>query len=80
MLLVGDILSCIDLCSVDLQDVDGPSLQIEKKNVDPFCEMRMDAVVQDKIVVPAGSKATLSFLDCPMDDLILTATQTMGNH
>lgn len=72
-------LSCSDLCSVNLQDYEGLSLQIEKKNVDTFCELRMDAVVQEKIVMPAGSKANLSFLDCPKDDLVLTATQTMGS-
>ncbi|KAF4077797.1 hypothetical protein AMELA_G00211840 [Ameiurus melas] len=67
-----------DFCTVDLQSDEGLSLQIEKKNLDTFCELGTDAVVQEKIVVPAGSKATLSFLDCPKDDLILTATKTIA--
>ncbi|MCJ8746509.1 hypothetical protein PDJAM_G00142690 [Pangasius djambal] len=66
-----------DLCTVDLQDDEGLSLQIAKKNLDTFCELGMDAVVQEKIVVSAGSKASLSFLDCPKDDLVLTATKTI---
>lgn len=79
-LLLVVILSCSDLCTVNLQKDEGLSLQIEKKNQDTFCEMGMDDVVQEKIVVPSGSKAVLSFLDCPKDDLILTATKTIGNH
>ncbi|XP_047664067.1 CUB domain-containing protein 1 [Tachysurus fulvidraco] len=67
-----------DLCMVDLQSAEGLSLQIEKKNQDNFCEMGVNAVVQEKIVVPAGSKANLTFLDCPKDNLLLTATKTIG--
>lgn len=74
------ILTCSDLCMVDLQSAEGLSLQIEKKNQDDFCEMGVDAVVQEKIVVAAGSKAKLSFLDCPKDNLLLTATKTIGNY
>ncbi|KAK3512048.1 hypothetical protein QTP70_028651 [Hemibagrus guttatus] len=66
-----------DLCTVDLQSDKGLSLQIVKKNQDSFCEFGVNAVVQEKIVVPAGSKASLSFLDCPKDSLILTATKTI---
>ncbi|KAK2836771.1 hypothetical protein Q7C36_014640 [Tachysurus vachellii] len=66
-----------DLCMMDLQTDEGLSLQIEKKNQDSFCEMGVNTVVQEKIVVPAGSKANLSFLDCPKDNLLLTATKTI---
>ncbi|TTP27308.1 CUB domain-containing protein 1 [Bagarius yarrelli] len=62
---------------VDLQSDKGLSLQIEKKNQDSFCEIGMNAVVQERIVVPAGSKANLSFLDCLKSDLVLTATKTI---
>lgn len=41
--------------------------------------MSLNSVAQEKIVVPAGTKADLSFLDCPVEDLQLTATQTYGN-
>ncbi|XP_066531416.1 CUB domain-containing protein 1 [Hoplias malabaricus] len=60
------------LCTVDLQNVQGLSLQIENMNPTSFCELRMDSVVQDKITVPSGSKAELSFLDCSSDELLLT--------
>ncbi|KAL6457339.1 hypothetical protein MHYP_G00343020 [Metynnis hypsauchen] len=66
-----------DNCTVDLQRFQGLSLQIENTNPASFCEFRMDSVVQEKIVVPAGSKVNLSFLDCPSDELLLTATQTI---
>ncbi|KAI5091553.1 CUB domain-containing protein 1-like [Silurus meridionalis] len=66
-----------DLCAVDLQNDKGLSLQIEKKNQAELCEIGMDKVVKEKIVVPAGSKVSLSFLDCLKDDLILTATKTI---
>ncbi|KAK2836761.1 hypothetical protein Q7C36_014630 [Tachysurus vachellii] len=66
-----------DLCMMDLQTDEGLSLQIEKKNQDSFCEMGVNTVVLEKIVVPAGSKANLSFLDCPKDNLLLTATKTI---
>lgn len=65
---------------VNLQSDKGLSLQIVKKNQDSFCEFSVNAVVQEKIEVPASSKASLSFLDCPKDSLILTATKTIGNH
>lgn len=65
---------------MDLQNDEGLSLQIEQKTVDDFCEMAISAVVQEKIVVPKGSKANLSFLDCPKDNLVVTATRTIGNH
>uniref|UniRef100_A0A3B4CEX9 CUB domain containing protein 1a n=1 Tax=Pygocentrus nattereri TaxID=42514 RepID=A0A3B4CEX9_PYGNA len=74
------ILFLADHCTVDLQSFQGLSLQIENTNPASFCEFRMDSVVQEKIVVPAGSKVDLSFLDCPSDELLLTATQTIGNH
>ncbi|XP_067281906.1 CUB domain-containing protein 1 [Pseudorasbora parva] len=64
-------------CTVDLQNEEGLSLQIENKNPESNCEMRLNSVVQEKIVVPAGSKADLSFLDCPVQDLQLTATKTI---
>lgn len=80
IVLVVIMLSCSGVCTVDLQNAEGLSLQITKKNLDTFCELGMNAVVQEKIVVPQGSKADLTFLDCPTEDLVLTATKTMGNH
>ncbi|XP_077050996.1 CUB domain-containing protein 1 isoform X2 [Siphateles boraxobius] len=65
------------LCSVDLRKEEGLSLQIENKNPESYCEMSLNSVAQEKIVVPAGTKADLSFLDCPVQDLQLTATKTI---
>ncbi|XP_055076363.2 CUB domain-containing protein 1 [Misgurnus anguillicaudatus] len=65
-----------NLCTVDLQK-EGLSLQIEKINPQSYCEMKMNSVVQEKIVVPTGSKAELSFLDCTAEDLQLMATKTI---
>uniref|UniRef100_A0A674BR97 CUB domain containing protein 1 n=1 Tax=Salmo trutta TaxID=8032 RepID=A0A674BR97_SALTR len=49
-----------------------------KLGSDPYCEMRKDSVLQEKITVPSGTKARLSFLDCPSEDLRLTAVKTIG--
>lgn len=65
------------LCTVDLRNEEGLSLQIENKNPESYCEMSLNSVVQERIVVPAGTKADLSFLDCPVQDLQLTATKTI---
>ncbi|XP_051519401.1 CUB domain-containing protein 1-like [Myxocyprinus asiaticus] len=65
------------LCTLDLQNEEGLSLQIENKNPKSYCEMSMNSVVQEKIVVPAGTKADLSFLDCPVEELQLTGTKTI---
>uniref|UniRef100_A0A672KI22 CUB domain containing protein 1a n=1 Tax=Sinocyclocheilus grahami TaxID=75366 RepID=A0A672KI22_SINGR len=69
-----------DLCTVDLRNEEGLSLQIENKNPESYCEMSLNSVIQEKIVVPAGTKADLSFLDCPVQDLQLTATKVIGNY
>ncbi|KAK7124269.1 hypothetical protein R3I94_018589 [Phoxinus phoxinus] len=64
-------------CTVDLRNEEGLSLQIENKNPESSCEMSLNSVAQEKIVVPSGTKADLSFLDCPVQDLQLTATKTI---
>uniref|UniRef100_A0A671PWR0 CUB domain containing protein 1a n=1 Tax=Sinocyclocheilus anshuiensis TaxID=1608454 RepID=A0A671PWR0_9TELE len=69
-----------DLCTVDLRNEEGLSLQIENKNPESYCEMSLNSLIQEKIVVPAGTKADLSFLDCPVQDLQLTATKVIGNY
>uniref|UniRef100_A0A3P9JHL0 CUB domain containing protein 1a n=1 Tax=Oryzias latipes TaxID=8090 RepID=A0A3P9JHL0_ORYLA len=55
--------------TVDLTQQEGISLLLEKMSSDPFCEMRINSVIKEKIVVPAGTKASLSFLDCPNEDV-----------
>lgn len=65
------------LCTVDLQNEEGLSLEIVNTNPQSYCEMRSNFVVQEKIVVPVGSKVDLYFLDCPAQDLRLTATKTI---
>ncbi|KAI3358716.1 hypothetical protein L3Q82_015125 [Scortum barcoo] len=64
--------------TVDLTKYQGVSLQIEKVGNDPNCEMSINSKVQEKINVPAGTKATLSFLDCPNEDVRLTASEIIG--
>lgn len=66
------------LCTVDLtkQKV---SVQLEKVGSDPYCEMSINSEVQEKINVAAGTTATLSFLDCPKEELRLTASEVIGN-
>lgn len=76
--MLSVLLFCSVLCTADLRNEEGLSLQIENKNPESFCEMSVNSVVQEKIVVPAGTKADLSFLDCPVQDLQLTATRTIG--
>lgn len=65
------------LCTVDLtkQQV---SLQIEKTTSDPYCEISVNSTVKEKINIAAGTKASLSFLDCPKEDVRLTASEVIG--
>lgn len=66
------------LCTVDLTTQQAVSVQIEKVGSDPYCEMSINSKLEKKLNVPAGSKATLSFLDCPNEDVRLTATEQIG--
>ncbi|KAJ0054830.1 hypothetical protein NL108_005340, partial [Boleophthalmus pectinirostris] len=65
------------LCTVDLSTQPSVSVQIEKVGSDPYCEMTLDSNLQTKINVASGTKGKLSFLDCPNEDLQLTATQVI---
>lgn len=64
-------------CAVDLTKRHGVSLQVEKVGSDPYCEMSVNSKVEKKIIVAAGTKASLSFLDCPNEDLRLTASKVI---
>ncbi|XP_070703161.1 CUB domain-containing protein 1 [Pempheris klunzingeri] len=66
------------LCTVDLTKHKGVSLQIEKVGSDPYCEISINSKVEQKVNVAAGTKASLSFLDCPSEDLRLTARKDIG--
>lgn len=55
-------------------------MQIEKVGSDAFCEMTIDSVPKEKINVAAGTKAKLSFLDCPREDVRLTASEVIGKN
>lgn len=66
------------LCTVDLTKHKGVSVQIEKVGSDPYCEMSIESKVEKKINVAAGTKASLSFLDCPNEDLRLTASKVIS--
>ncbi|TNN61844.1 CUB domain-containing protein 1 [Liparis tanakae] len=65
------------LCAVDLAGRQGVSLQVEKVGSDPYCEMSVDSRVGKKLNVAAGGKASLSFLDCPNEDVRLTASKVI---
>ncbi|KAM9824527.1 CUB domain-containing protein 1 [Neosynchiropus ocellatus] len=65
------------LCTVDLTKLQKVSLKIDKVGSDPYCEMSLGSKVVKVVEVAAGSKASLSFLDCPKEDLRLTATQVI---
>ncbi|XP_035039349.2 CUB domain-containing protein 1 [Hippoglossus stenolepis] len=65
------------LCTVDLTSR-RVSLQIEKVGSDPYCEMSIGSKVEKKINVAAGTKASLSFLDCPNEEVRLTASEVIG--
>ena len=71
-------MSLVVLCTVDLTQKRGLTLNIAKRGLDPYCEMSKDSVVSENITIPSGTKASLSFLDCPNEDLFLTATETIG--
>ncbi|XP_072226330.1 CUB domain-containing protein 1 [Leuresthes tenuis] len=66
------------LCSVDLTKHREVSLQMEKVRSDPLCEMSVNSEVKEKIIVAAGTKASLSFLDCPNEGIRLTASRFIG--
>ena len=66
------------LCTVDLTKRQGVSLQIEKVGSDPYCEMSINSKVVEKINVAPGTKASLSFLDCPKEEVRLTASEVIG--
>lgn len=63
---------------MDLTKHQGVSVQVEKVGSDPYCEMRINSKVEEKINVAAGTKADLSFLDCPNEDMRLTASKVIG--
>lgn len=65
------------LCTVDLTQQKGVTLNIEKRGSDSYCEIRKDSAVTEKITVPSGTQADLSFLDCPSEDLLVTASETL---
>ena len=68
------------LCTVDLSQHKDVSLQLEKVGPGPYCEMSLNSQVRDRITVAAGTKASLSFLDCPSEDVRLTATQVLSKR
>ena len=66
------------LCTVDLTKQTDLALRIEKVGSDPYCELSLDSVVQDVVRVAPGTLGRLSFLDCPKEDLRLTASRVIG--
>lgn len=68
------------LCTVDLTEHKDLSLHLERVGSDPNCEMSVNSNIQEKINVAAGTKASLSFLDCPNEDVRLTANQVISKN
>lgn len=68
------------LCTVDLTEHKDLSLRLERVGSDPNCEMSVNSNIQEKINVAAGTKASLSFLDCPNEDVRLTANQVISKN
>lgn len=68
------------LCTVDLTGHKDLLLQLEKIGSDPYCEMSVNSKVKEKITVAAGTKASLAFLDCPGEDVRLTASQSISKN
>lgn len=68
------------LCTVDLTKHKDLSLDLEKVGTDPYCEMTVDSKIQKMINVAAGTKASLSFLDCLKEDVRLTANQIISKN
>ncbi|XP_030004103.1 CUB domain-containing protein 1 [Sphaeramia orbicularis] len=65
------------LCTVDLTKHQAVSVQIEKVGSDPYCEMSVNSKLEKKINMAAGTKTSLSFLDCPNEDVRLTASEVI---
>lgn len=68
------------LCTVDLSKHKELSLRLEKVGPDPYCEMSVNSNIQEKINVAAGTTASLAFLDCPGEDVRLTAHQIISKN
>lgn len=64
------------LCKVDLSKTGMLSLHIDKLTRTSDCEMKMNSVKKDKIVVT--SKGDLSFQDCLPEDVHVTASTVIG--
>ncbi|XP_028820692.1 CUB domain-containing protein 1-like [Denticeps clupeoides] len=62
------------LCTVVMPE--GLTLTIENRNAQSYCEMKMDSAVKEFITVLPKTSTTLSFLDCPSEDLLLTVSST----
>lgn len=65
------------LCTVDLTKHQAVSMQIEKVGTDPYCEISVDSKLEKKVNMAAGTKTSLSFLDCPNEDVQLTASEVI---
>lgn len=68
------------LCTVDLTKHKDLSLDLEKVGTDPYCEMTVNSKIQKMINVAAGTKASLSFLDCLNEDVRLTANRIISKN
>uniref|UniRef100_A0A3Q3NNH3 CUB domain containing protein 1a n=1 Tax=Mastacembelus armatus TaxID=205130 RepID=A0A3Q3NNH3_9TELE len=63
-------------CKVDMRDLDGLSLYIEKLRPASGCEMKMNFVTKEKITVT--SDCILAFNNCSAEDVHVTAVRVIG--
>ncbi|KAL2084864.1 hypothetical protein ACEWY4_020382 [Coilia grayii] len=66
------------LCQVDFTQENSLSLRIAKKTTDSTCNLKLEGVSQNSVIVPPGKKSTLSFKNCPEEDLLLTVNKTIA--
>ena len=68
------------LCSVDLRQMQGLSLNLEKVRPDSECQMTMNSKAKEAILVPSYGVAQLSFQDCSPADVWVTASRVIGDY
>ncbi|XP_068426617.1 CUB domain-containing protein 1a [Clinocottus analis] len=62
-------------CKVDMRQMDGLSLHIEKVSRASDCQMKVNAVPKEKITIAA--KSELTFKDCSPEDVHITAMRVI---
>ncbi|KAI1885617.1 hypothetical protein AGOR_G00205670 [Albula goreensis] len=64
-------------CDVDLQKEKGVTLQIEKRNLNSNCTMKLNEKVQNMVTMASGSISKLFFQDCQIEELMVTVSKSI---